>query len=269
MQEIQLVEIEKRYEIKDFKTTKEDFEKAVEKYKKWEIQDSEINDAKKARATLNNAGKAIAAERIANTKRILGTYTEQCKVIEGLIDEASKALDKQIKVFESKEDEIKTQKIDEIISTLSENKSYVELKAITYLRSQRLSKWLNKSFKLEEIEFEVNQTIEKTDTEIQTLEAVCTEQEKNMVVTYYIESNFSVTGAIKLLQEYRKRNDTKDLVGDTPTTPTNNSELKEDENGVVEEVEYTISFKVRGTKEKILLLEQFLNNNGMFFEQIK
>lgn len=266
MQEVQIIEIDKRYEVKDFEITKQDFENAVAKFKKWEIQDNEIDDAKKARANLNNASKAIKQDRLANANRILGTYTTQCKEIEKLIDEASKALDIQIKNYETKGAEEKKEKIDKLILKITKDKSWVELKAIASLREERLSKWLLKGSKFEDIEFELNKYLEKINTEVQTLISVVKDNERNKVLNFYVASNYNVSSTIAMLQEDRKKNDTTNLVGEVPST---NSKPKEIDPNAEKEQEFIIAFRVKGTKTQILDLEQFLNNNGMLFEQIK
>lgn len=121
--------------------------------------------AKKDRAELNKAVETIKRSRIALIKELMKPYQdfeERCKKLEKKIDEASKALDEIVKIKENEEKENKRKEIENIWKARK-----FDLVPLEKIFNQ---KWLNKTYKFTDISNEIDSIIERTYTDLKTIE---------------------------------------------------------------------------------------------------
>ena len=130
-----------------------------------ELYNGDAVSAKKDRASLNSAKNQIAQSRRALMSELMKPYEDfetRCKKLEKAIELASDKLDEIVKV---KENEEKTAK-KSLIETVWENKNF-NLFNLDKIFNQ---KWLNKTYKLTDIENEINIIIENTYKDLKTIE---------------------------------------------------------------------------------------------------
>ena len=128
------------------KAIKESVEKALSNYKAENYDESNIDDAKKDKALLNNTSKKLNDERIKIEKEFMKpfeefktTVTETCN----LIKKASNEIDVIVKSVEDREKEKRKEIVKKIFDT-----NVNELKEVLSFEKIFDDKWLNKgSFK--------------------------------------------------------------------------------------------------------------------------
>lgn len=139
-------------------------EKRLEDYKP-ENYMGNADLAKKDRAELNKARETIKTARISLINELMKPYSDfedRCKNLEKKIDQASKALDEIVKNKEGEEKEQKRHKIE--LMWLTKNFDLFPLEKIFN------PKWLNKTCKDSEILAEMDKRIERTYTDLKTIE---------------------------------------------------------------------------------------------------
>lgn len=130
-----------------------------------EFYKGDSDSAKKDRAVLNASQKAISAKRIEIMKRLTAPFLEfetRCKAVEKKIASASSLLDEIVKGKEAEEKEIKR---NQCVSLW--NSQHFDL--FTFDRIYN-PKWLNKTYKLSDIEKEMKAIIEKTYSDLKMVE---------------------------------------------------------------------------------------------------
>lgn len=137
-------------EIKAELTTK------LEDYKTLVYTDDQIKEAKADRSTLNKLKKALNDERIRREKEYLQPFSDfKNKINElcGMIDEASKCIDVQVKEAEEKAKTEKQEKINELFETRFNDMTWM-IEAGHYYDIAN-PKWLNASTSLKSIDEEL------------------------------------------------------------------------------------------------------------------
>jgi hypothetical protein len=121
--------------------------------------------AKKDRAELNKAKKALGEARKSVIDRLMKPYRDfesRCKALEGLIDTASGKLDAIVKEREAEEKEAKRA----LIQTEWDSRNF----DLVPLDKVFNPKWLNKTYKLTDIANEMTVIIERTYKDLKTIE---------------------------------------------------------------------------------------------------
>lgn len=147
-------------------------EKAVEKrlkdYKP-ELYMGDADMAKKDRAELNKAVEKIKRTRLEIMSELTSpfkNFEERCKKVEKKIGQASLALDEIVKVKEQAEKDEKRTKIQEIWNA----RCWANRCNLFPLEKIFVPKWLTKTYKLSEIESEMNAIIERTYKDLKMIE---------------------------------------------------------------------------------------------------
>ena len=107
-------------------------ERAVKDYVGVVYGDDQIQDAKKARAELNNAKRAISARRVEVKKRIMEPYEKfdaEIKEITAKIDSAIEGIDVQIKAYDAQK---KNEKRDALHAFYDEIKDGLDRYGVTF-----------------------------------------------------------------------------------------------------------------------------------------
>lgn len=125
----------------------------------------DADSAKKDRAELNAASKKISRMRIDLMLELTKPFSDfeaRCKALEKNIEAASRALNAIVKEKEGKEKRQKEVSIEEIWS--KKNINFIELEKI--FRAE----WLNKSYKIKDIENEIDEKIKSIETNLKIIE---------------------------------------------------------------------------------------------------
>lgn len=130
--------------------------------------DDQIKDAKAERAKWNSLKKALNDEKIRIKKEFMTPIEDFEKKIRhfcDMIDDTVGLIDKQVKDYESRKREEKADMISEIWSGV-EHPDWLDLGDIYN------DKWLNVTYKLEQIEDELKDKAAKVEEDLKTIEAL-------------------------------------------------------------------------------------------------
>ena len=241
-------EQEERYSLEKFDDILDFFKQQVKKYKDLVVLESDVANAKLDRAYLNKKKKEINELKTDTIKRATILFKSQCEEIVGVIDEAVANIDTQIKDFEAKEKIEKKEKIVEIYKTKD---AQFELEKLWN------DKWLNKTYKLETIESEIDKAIKDFVEAKETLYSMCKGNAEWEIALKVLIETLSLPQAITELtkaRELAEKFNNQKVIGKAE---------------VVDEQLYTISFSVVATKRQIDLLSNFMNKNNIQYKQIK
>lgn len=233
-------------------------------YKSIVYTEETIKEAKTDRANLNKLEKAINDEKIRVKNQFLKPYEDfetKCKELMAMVKDASTNIDNQIKTFESKQDEEKVEKIEEIFNNyVGEYKDLVEISTIFNDR------WLNKTFTLKKVEEDIAHIFSKLKMDLGTIEGQIEDPTLLKQVKDFYFQNLDKVDVLSLALNEKNRiiesqkkieyleNETKKIVEEIKQE---NAELQYERNVV------TIDFRVHGTYEQIKKLKEFLVVNNI------
>ena len=249
----------------------------LERYTPENYSEDNVEQAKADRAILNKAAKELNDRRI-QIEREWNAPLQACKGIVGdtvkMISEGSAKIDAVVKGVESKAKAEKRAAIEELW----------ERKGITLLPLSKLwdDKWLNKTKRLPAVEKEIGEKLLKIEAELDTLAAVDTE-DGEVLRAYYLDCldlqrTLAYSATLKAnrqrLQEEQARRQAEAEAQATreayvaptaepaPTTPT----AYEAPEAVIPEV-LERTMVVRGTREQLIALAEFMNTEGIWFKK--
>lgn len=242
------------------------------KYDIANYNDDNIDQAKKDKAALNKAAKALNAKRLEIEKEFMKPFGEFKEVVAEtvkLIGEASAKIDNVVKLNEQ---QYKDQKKAEIRQYFDErNANLVDFEKVFN------PSWLNKTASMKSIRAEIDVTLNRIDSEIESLKGYG--EDFDVLRTYYMGTlNLSATlQYANKIQEQReraciaeenRRKSEEEAKQKQPAVTA--SQKNEEERPKAESVGmlYTRAFKVYATKEQIIALGDYMNENGIQFEKI-
>lgn len=248
---------------------------ALPKYDIVNYNESNVEQAKKDKALLNNAAKALNSKRIELEKEFLKPFGDFKDVISEtvkLISECSGKIDLVVKQSDQAEKDSKKVKIQ----------TYWDSKNFTLVPLSKVfdEKWLNKTTKDKAINSEIDSIIENINNELQTLEAIGSDVE--LLKSLYLDTldlnkaiqygNTLKLNKAKVISATPVESTTSvepisEPVVNTPTTPQE-IHIEISPSGTTEEL-LTRTFKVTCTKDKIIALGAFMNANSIQFEKIE
>lgn len=256
-------------EIKDYDKILELAKEDTEKYKNYVVTSETLESDTKKRAELRNYAKKINARRLEIEKEIskpIKEFKSKCDAIIELYNSSADLIDEQVKVFETKEKENKRKEIETIYEKLVSAIAISNLINLEMLFDER---YLNKTYKLEDIELDLNTKITKISNDIEAIKNLNSEYEVSLT-SFYLK-NFDLSSVLaenKRLQKLKK---------ETEKTEVRKEEIKEEkintmltEKVVVEEVDPVKTYTLRITAElsKQKKLKEFLELNNMKFERV-
>ena len=247
----------------------------LERYTPENYSEENVDQAKADRAILNKAAKELNDRRI-QLERDWNAPLQEFKSIIGdtgkMIADGSAKIDAVVKGVESKAKTEKRAAIEELW----------ERKGITLLPLSKLwdDKWLNKTKRLPAIEKEIGEKLLKIEAELDTLAAVDTE-DGDVLRAYYLDCldlqrTLAYSATLKAnrqrLQEEQARRQAEAEVQATreayvaPTAePTTTTAHEAPEVAIPVTLERTMV--VRGTREQLIALAEFMNAEGIWFKK--
>lgn len=254
---------------------------ALPKYDISNYNDDNIAQAKKDKATLNKAAKALNSKRIEIEKEFMKPFGEFKGIVAetvGLIGECSSKIDAVVKQNEQCYKDGKLKDIRTYFDGTNTN-------GIDFGKVFK-TEWLNKSASMKSVCAEIDGIQSRAGAEIETLKGFG--EDFNVLLTYYmgtldITSTLQYANRLKEQRERAKRaeeerrkaeeehakaeirnNDRAHFIPATESgTESSGQEIHN------EERLYTRAFKVTATKEQIIALGDYMNENGIDFEKIE
>lgn len=239
----------------NFEELKKELEVSLQKYQNLVVTQEDLKSFEKTRADLNKVSKMINDEKI----RVKKLYSEpllkfegQVKELIAMITNVNSQIDLQIKEFEDSFKVEKLAKIKDFHETVLKNRFKFDLLFDP--------KWLNKSVKLKDVLDELQYKHDKALDEISVIKQMNVEDVNWLLALY--EERLDLTSS---LSEYNRLQDAlkKHSVNVAPNTKNVPIDLETHENEYL-----SVSFNVKGTKEQLLALTNYLNSNNIEWEKL-
>ena len=243
-------------------------QKQVKKYQNLVYTDDIIKTAKEDRAALNKFRESIDAARKDVKKRYLKPYNafeDKVKSLLALIDEPAKAIDSQVKSYETKKKEEKKTEIETYF-----NAAAGDLISLLTLEKIFDDKWLNATMSIKNVQSEIDKIIEKVKFDLATIKNLKSEWELTLIDTYLNTLDVAAALNEKNRLEERKaaienqKNETEKPVEATPA-----EEQKEVVEIATTEKIYERKFWVKGTKAQLIKLGDYMKANGIEYGGIE
>ena len=264
----------------NFEDLKKQIIEKMTEYKEMAVTNEKLKEAKTYRANLNHFKEAISAQRISKTKEVeeqlgLSKYINDCKELEKYVDDASSFLDKQIKELEKIEDDKKLKEItDFFMENIGEFDGLIDFDKIYN------PKWLNKKYKMDDIQVEIRHVFTKTKTDFDVIKTQFTDENLQKQVQQYYLSNISndsvLTLAIlegnKIIDQNKKLEELKQKETESAQNVTENIQnVTENEKNITTRVQDVpqnenlkqLDFRVFVTQEQMQKLKEFLVTNNI------
>lgn len=257
----------------NFEDLKREIVNKMQEYKEINVTADKLKEAKEYRANLNKFEKAIAEQRKNKTKEAeekvgLTQYINDCKQLEQYVKDASIFLDKQIKAFEQKEDDEKLKIItDFFIENTEEFAGLIDFDKIYN------KKWLNKTYKIEDIQTEIKHIVTKTRTDFNVIKTQFENENIQKQVQQYYLNNIDDTNVLtlailegnKITEQNKKLEELKQKEAEI------NKNIPENEKNITNTIQnvpksgrlVVIDFRVECTRTQMELLKDFLKANNI------
>lgn len=170
---------------------KQEMKEKLVKYKGMVYTEADLSVAKDDRATLNRLGKALNDRRISLEKEYMLPFNEfKDKVNEliTLINEPVKIIDDQVKAFEVKQKEEKKKQIQEKYDVIVTDDTISKLLPLTRIWND---KWLNSSYKMKDIETEIQTAYDNLIRDMNLIRGMNTDFENRLIEVYLIKLDIS------------------------------------------------------------------------------
>lgn len=270
MNEIEIKKYElPKIEIKDYDLIKKAIEEDNQKYSGYVVTTETLDTDVKKRAELRKQAKVIDDKRKEIEKEIsepIKKFKADCDCLKKMYEESADMIDKQIKVFELQEKENKKNQIEIIFNKLVTENSLNNLLNLNMLFDER---YLNKTFKLEEIEKELLQKINEIVNDLKAIKELNSEYEVSLINDYL--KTFSLSTVIvenTRLQELKEKTKTveekKEVLRQEKIEEILNKPVETEEIDPLKT--YTLKITAELSKQK--KLKEFLELNNMKFERI-
>lgn len=255
---------------------------ALSRYDISNYGDDNIDQAKRDKAALNKAAKALNSKRIEIEKEFMKPFGEFKEVVTEtvkLIGECSAKIDLVIKENELRYKQNKKNDIRTYFDGLNVN--LVDFEKIFK------QEWLNKTMSMKSVCNDIDTILARIDSEITSLKRMNPE-DFDALRAYYMDalSLSSTLEYAKRLQEQRERArqqeeakkiseevqpqaevkievEPVEILEEGNMTPIKTIEIQPEDT-----ILYTRAFKITATKEQIIALSDFMNDNNIDFERI-
>ena len=266
----------------------------TEKYQNLVYTDDTIKDAKEDRAKLNRFRDNLDNARKYVKKQYLEPYNafeSDVKKLLAIIDEPLNAIDKQVKTYEENKKAEKKVQIEEYFN------NYIgDLKQFLTLDKIFNQKWLNASVSIKSVKEEINTILLKTNEDFKTIKDLKSEWEVNLIDKYFatldigavlreqkrLETQKQAIEELKAKEEAAKATCKENLTVQNQTAQVDDMVETCNSKGVERVVDinetaktqepvkiYTRKFYVRGTKEQLIALGQYLKDNNIEYGGIE
>ena len=257
-------------QIKNYEDLNKELDENLKKYEGLVLTEDNRKDIASDKAKLNKLVKAIDDRRIALTKEYnepIQLFINQCNTLKEKVLNVSNGLNEQIKAADLKELEEKKKEIKKLFDEIITNE---------YIKYENIynEKWELKGSTLKKVEAEMKEINENFNTDIEAIKNLNSKNEAVLIKKYIETRNMSAVlqeeARIKELQEIKEKYEQekeqerqKQLEVQTSTVTANfmNTPL-------VEEILHR-GFEVWGTKEQIIALGEFMNQNNIKFKKIE
>lgn len=254
---------------------KEEIKNKLEDYKAENYDINSIDKAKEDKAMLNRTAKKLNDERIKLEKEFIKPFDEFKTVVKDItemIKDSSSKIDEIVKEVENKDKEEKKRAI--LVIFESEVK---ELKGVLKFEKVFDERYLNKTFKIEDVEKDLISKLGQIRNDLLTISELHSKYEIELKNDYL--NNFDLGMVIRKNSELIQREETlKNQVEETKKVIEEQKEEKVQEivNRVIEtrvtnEPKKLLTYRldITGDEDQQRALKKFLDTTGMTYEKVK
>lgn len=265
----------------NFQELEMELSKQLEKYNNITITEDDIKAAKVDRANLNKLKEALESNRKSVKSLYLAPYelfAEKIKKLTDLIEKPIQTIDKQLKEYDRVRKDKKVIEIQKI-----HNEMMGDLKELVPLEKIWNAKWLNASFKLSDIESEIEVSKTHIEEGLKIIEELKSENLQQMKSVFFDTLNIS-----KALAEDKRLKDlkakqaeyeikqaekqqqllesqaVKEAQGNVHTIAQDTAKKE----AVQEETVLTVDFRVTVTVSQMQALKEFLVSNHIQYGRV-
>lgn len=247
----------------NFDELKTELTKRLEKYQGLTYTEESLKDAKADKAGLNKFKEAIETRRKEVKKLCLKPYEDfeiKVKELVALVDEPITAIDTQIKDFEDKRISAKLVDITDLYNSIFDGWQGI-------IRLERIfnEKWKNATYSMKNINQELQEIFNKVKAEMQTISDMNLKSDIELQVKDVYLQTLDFGKAIqeknrleeleKRLQEHTVKQQEKEEIKEVYAAPEPNFNLKN--------IVYERKFWVKGTKEQLISLGNYMKDNNI------
>ena len=254
---------------------KEEIKNKLEDYKAENYDINSIDKAKEDKAMLNRTAKKLNDERIKLEKEFMKPFDEFKTVVKDItemIKDSSSKIDEIVKEVENRDKEDKKKAI--LVIFESEVK---ELKDVLKFEKVFDERYLNKTFKIEDVEKDLISKLDRIRSDLLTINELHSKYEIELKNDYL--NNFDLGTVIRKNSELIQREETlKNQVEETKKVIEEQKEEKVQEivNRVIEtrvtnEPKKLLTYRldITGDEDQQRALKKFLDTTGMTYEKVK
>lgn len=241
-----------------------------EYYSKLIFTEEQISEAEDERASVNKIVKKIADYRkeiVSEFKKPIENFEITAKETEKILKETSEFIDVQVKNYEKKVKDKKKTEIEIIFNKLIEEKGISNLLNLEMLFDER---FLNKGYKIEDVEKDLLEKVNKIVNDIQVIKDLNSEYEVSLTNNYL--NNFDLSKVIaenkrllELKEQTQKVEEKQEEIRQERVTEMLTKKVQTENIDPVKE--YVLKIKAPLSKQKEL--RRFLELNKMEFEKIE
>lgn len=241
---------------------------AVEKYKGLLVTEDGVKEAKADRAKLNKLKDSLNAARLEVKRRYMGPYEEfekKLKDIIAIVDEPILAIDTQIKTFEQKAKEEKTEKIKALYFSY-----FGGLTTLIPFEKVMVPSYLNTAFTLKKVQAEIEALRGKVEADLQALNNIEGEYKEEAKAAYlehlslaeslkrvaYLKDTKAKMAAIEKQEQMARV--AREIEASAPLSEQDHAEKT-----------YTLNFTVTATKAQLMALKECLIKNHIQYTNNK
>lgn len=245
----------------------------LDHYKNMVVTEADISGAKKDKAALNNLAKALNDQRIAQQReymRPFDRYKAQVDELVQMIKEPVDAIDRQLKGYDAARKEEKRAALTEFFSANVGN--LLELLPLEKVWNDR---WLNATFKLEEAQQEIGNTLNRVRNDLAIIRKMGVSCEQQMIDKYLQTLDMSAALAEKTRFEElqkkikaAKRENPYESQVEAATRPAPKMTVTAGQDPDTEEV-FAVDLRLWLTPRTKALLKAFLDENNISYGSVK
>ena len=236
----------------DLSELKEQISTIKETYGTATFTSDEVDTAKSLRKQLNKLSKSLSRKRIDLTKEIkdpISKFENEVKLLETDVKQTSEHINKQIKKFKGKDEEEKKQEILEI-DNYDPKYGWND-------------KWLNKSYKLTQIEKDIDALARVYSSHKAIILSLCSNELDTGKYYDLLDEGCDIEEITSIID------DDKEVKERYAQTPPETDEVKPQKVKSSSGIKYTKALKFTATKEELNALKDFLDTNNYEYEVLK
>lgn len=238
----------------------------VDRANKLVVSEDTVKDVKKTRAELNKEFTELETQRKQVKSAIMAKYDEFEEIYRENVADLYKNADLELKTkIDEVENNLKLEKEQELLDFFNQ---YKETYHLDFLNFNDIGLNITLSASMKSLKDQIKDFCEKLDKDIQLIQ---TDENKDKLMLEYLRNGYDYQAAKLTLIEQEKQ------LEELRQQMEKKQEIEKQEEKVVEQVQEVIApkeiiqeeeilestFTVKATKDKLKLLIEFMNNNGI------